>query len=375
MLRECTAEENHILKRSQDLELCPPDLRSFADRKGAAPILAGLFFGIGLGTLLVLLLPVLHPAWLGVIWLVCIPLSVIVFDHGWQYLRCRRSGRTPLPGEHFSVNGGVVLENTDWDRGETEIIIAEDDLWDEEGRPVRIAYPALRDTSIVTGQRILLVYCDNGAYIPLRLTAETGAMIAPEPPAYFQEVNWEATPKLPHPGVLEIDRRSRQMNEEEKQALVRACCALTNSRAKNWVGIILLGVLYLLLLGLLFIFLVAGEVIEEPSAAILAGTLLALMWVGLTMFSARGIHKGMAKSLGKLQYRKKVMFSMTYTDSNLNAASMSYLNIYEYVDGELRQENYPIQGNVFLPKDIPFGRVIHKYTKDPEGKGMNYFSL
>lgn len=374
MLRECTAEEDRILKNSQEMELCPPDLHGFANRKGAMPIILGCFVGIGLGALLVLVLPI-PPVWLALCWLICIPLFMIAFDRGWQYLGCRRSSRAPLPGEHFSVNGGVVLENTEWGRGEAELLIAEDDLRDEEGRPVRIAYPVLMNASVVTGQRILLAYCDNGAYIPLRLTAENGAMIPPEPPAYLQEVNWQDTPKLPHPAVLQLDRSSRQMNEKETKELARAYSSRTGTKARNWVGVILLGVLYLMLLGLLFIFLVGSGIIEEMAIGITVGVLLLLAWVLLTFFSARGLLRGIDKNMEKLRYRKKVMFSMTYTEGYMDAASTSYLNVYEYVDGELRQVNYPIQGNVLLPKDIPYGRVIHKYSRDPEGKKMPYFAL
>lgn len=374
MLRECTAEENRILKNSQDLELCPPDLYGFADRKGAMPIVLGLFCGILLGALPVLVLPI-EPVWLGICWLICIPLFMIVFERDWQYLGCRRSSRAPLPGEHFSVNGGVVLENTEWGRGEAELLIAEDDLRDEEGRPVRIAYPLLMSAPVVTGQRILLAYCENGAYIPLRLTAETEAMISPEPPAYFQEVNWKDAPKLPHPAVLQLDRSSRQINEKEAKDLAGAYSSRSGTKARNWVGIVLLGVLYLMLLGLLFIFLVGEEVIEELSAGIAVGVILLLTWAVLTFFSARGLLRGADKSLKKLRYRKKVMFSMTYTDGYMDTTSASYLNVYEYMDGELQQVNYMIQGNVFLPKDIPYGRVIHKYSKDPEGTKMMYFTL
>lgn len=100
-----------------------------------------------------------------------------------------------------------------------------------------------------------------------------------------------------------------------------------------------------------------------------------LTWTALTFFSARGLPQSVRKSLEKLRYWKKVMFSMTYTDGYMDAASTSYLNVYEIVDGELRQINYPMQGNVFLPKNIPYGRVIHKYSRDPEGTKMTYFTL
>lgn len=374
MVRECTAEENRILKNCRELELCPPELHGFANRKGAVPIVLGCFLGIGLGALLVLVLPI-PPAGLGICWLICIPLLMIVFDRGWQYLGCRRSSRAQLPGEHFSVNGGVVLQNTEWSRGEAELLIAEDDLRDEEGRPVRIAYPLLVGAPVVTGQRILLVYCDNGAYIPLRLSAEVEGMIPPEPPAYFQEVNWQDTPRLPHPAVLQLDRSSLQMNEQEAKTLARTCSSRTGTKARNWVGVVLLGVLYLMLLGLLFIFLVGSDIIEGQTAGIAVGILLLLTWAALTFFSAKGLLRSVRKSLEKLRYRKKVMFSMTYTAGYMDAASTSYLNVYEIADGELRQVNYPMQGNVFLPKNIPYGRVIHKYSRDPEGIKMTYFTL
>lgn len=294
-----------------------------------------------------------------------------------ELIGAKRNGKGGLPGNHFFVNGAIILNHVVYPKEGAELTVAEDDLKDALGRPVCIRYPVPGNLSVTAGQRILVVYSDNGAYIPMRLTVRTGGMIPSAPPAYFYQTDWNHTMKLPHPAALRVDRKSYRMNEKETKDFAKTCNSLTNIRVKNWVGIILMSLLILMLFGILFIALVAEEVITKASVALALGIVLFLVWGLLTFGTAKAILAGLTRGLKRLHYKKKVLFVNSYTNIGYGGVPASYLNVYEYVGGELKMQSYYTHNNVFLPKNIPYGRVINKFSEDAESneKGLNYFWL
>lgn len=377
MLRECTDLENRILKECKDDILTFSETYAFAYRSKILPFLLGFVVGLGLGAIIALLLPASHVRWVEPIILISVSGTIGVFEFLWIRLGKRKSRKAFLPGNKFRINGGVIINYFSYSTNDAHITIAEDDLRDEAGNPICIHYPAPMNLSVTIGQRILLAYSDNGAYIPMKLTTKTTNMIPVEPPAYFSDMNWKQATILPHPAVTDLDKTSYRMNEKDVEAFTKASNSLTSIRIKNWIGIVLFSILLLLLLGLLFIVLVAADVIKEPSVAIVVGVVFLLVCGILIFVLAKGILAGVTRGFKKLQYKKKVLFLSLSTDIGYNDASMSYLSFYEYVDGSLKKQNHLVHNNVFLPKDIPYGRVIYKYSKESESneKGLNYFSL
>lgn len=376
MLRECTDAENQIIKKCKDDILTYPEQYAFANRKGALPLVIGIAVGLGSGFLLAILLSLKSRFWIAVLFMVCNAAAVGVAEILWEKLGFRKSRKADLPGSQFKVNGGTILNYIGvGPDGGAYLTIAEDDLRDELGNPLCIRYPVPPGLVVTTGERILLVYSDSGAYLPLRLNKQTEYMIPSEPPAYFQEVDWDKTQKLPHPAVAELDKKSYLMNEKEVADFAKRSNSLTNIQVKNWVGIILLSFLILFVLGLIFIFLVASDLIMDPIAALVTAGVFLVMWAVLTVLITKAALSGAMRGFHKLQYKKKVMFLGTNTVGGYQGAPMSYIFIYEYVDGSLKETEYLIANNVFLPKDIPYGRLIYKYTKEAESyeKGLNYF--
>lgn len=376
MLRECTETENQVIKKCKNDLLSYPEMYAFANRKGAWPLLIGFAVGLGLSCLLTIVLSVKSGFWIASLFMLCNAAAVAVSEILWEKLGFRKSRKADLPGKQFRVNGGTVLNYIGvGPDGGAYLTIAEDDLRDEHGSPLCIRYPVPPGLSVTIGERILLVYSDSGAYLPLRLTRQTENMIPMEPPAYFQEVDWDKTKKLPHPAVSELDKKSYLLNEKEVADFAKQCNSLTNIRVKNWVGIILLSFLILFILGLAFIFLVASDLIMDPIAALVTAGVFLVVWAVLTVLITKAALSGAMRGFHKLQYKKKVMFLGTNTVGGYKGAPMSYIFIYEYVDGSLKEAEYLIANNVFLPKDIPYGRLIYKYTKEAESyeKGLNYF--
>lgn len=376
MLRECTDSENQIIKKCKDDLLSDSEMYAFANRKGALPLWIGSVVGLGLGFLLAIVLSVKSRFWIVSLVMICDAAAVGVAKMLWQKLGSRKSRKADLPGSQFRVNGGTILNYIGvGPDGGAYLTIAEDDLRDELGSPLCIRYPVQPGLYVTVGQRILLIYSDSGAYLPLRLNKQTENMIPSQPPAYFQEVDWDKTQKLPHPAVSELDKKSYLLNEKEVADFARRSNSLTNIQVKNWVGIILLSFLILFVLGLIFIFLVAGNIIMDPVTALVTAGIFLVVWVVLTVLITKAVLSGATRGFKKLQYRKKVMFLGTNTIGGYKGAPMSYIFIYEYVDGSLKETEYLIANNVFLPKDIPYGRLIYKYTKEAESyeKGLNYF--
>ena len=375
MLRDCTETENKIIKESRGDILTYPELYAFANRKGALPFIIGIAAGLALSSILTFVLKVGNIYWATSLFVLCNTAAVGVAEFTWQKRGFKHSRKAELPGTKFRVNGGVVLNYIEMGKEEAQLTIAEDDLRDKFGHPLCIRYPAPHGLGVSIGQRILLAYSDNGAYIPIRITERTKDMIPPEPPAYFRDVEWDKTMKLPHPAALELDKKSYLLNEQEIAQFVKSCNSLSSIKAKNWIGIIVSGLSLLMILGLVFIFVVAADLVPGPIAAIAVAAVLLTVWVTLTLLIAKAALSGAIRGMKTIRYRKNVIFLGISTFGGYRGTPVSYLYVYEYVDGTLKQMEYLVGNNVFLPKDIPYGSVIYKYTKETESKtnGLNYF--
>lgn len=380
MLRVCNYTENNIIKNSRDAILTYPQLYASANGRSILPSLIGAIMGLVISVLLQvnLMMRFTVPNYqIRIIYIVCIAASMAVAELIWNRSESRKCARAALPGTMFHVNGGVILNYVCYNPKDAYLTIAEDDLRDAQGNLICVQYPAPAGLRVTPGQRILIAYSDNGAYIPMYLTQQTAGMIPQNPPAYFYSVDWNQVPKLPHPAALCLDPVSYPMNEHEAETFAKNCNRLKEIRVKNWIAVILTGLLLLGLLFLLFVFLVAGEIITQPIAAVTAGVVELVVWVLLMLVIGRAIFAGKTRELKKLQYKKKVMFLSINTETDFNGIPGSYMQVYEYIGGQLKMEKYLIHNNAFLPKDIPYGRVIHRISDTAEhtAMGLYYFSL
>ncbi len=323
MLRECTDYENKILKESKGSILTYPQLYAETMKRSILPYLLGGVLGLGLAAALLWRLPDLDFTKRALIVVFCVGVPVSLFEAIREWRFKRKSRKAPLPGNKFRVNGGMILGyGVNHMDGKTHLVIAEDDLLDAEGNQICIEYPAPMRLSITQGQRVLLAYNEKGAYIPLRLTAKTNSMIPLASPDCFQTMDWEKTTRLPHPSVLELDQKSCPLQENEAEDLIRAC----NRYTDYWIR--------------------------------------------------KKISGRTAKKIRKLQYKKKVMYLTTYREYGFNEVYIAYIRVLEYIDGTLRMRRYFISDSVFLPKDIPYGKVIYKYSQKEEGRveDLNFFT-
>lgn len=345
-------------------------------RRSLMPIVFGATIGLSLGKANAAKLSVSMETWICLMILICVAVIVGLFVLIWYVNNPKRIYKKRLPGDKFWVNGGTIIRII-YSKAGAYFIFAEDDLMDIKGNPCCIEYPASCCENVRYGERIILVYSDSGAYIPLRVTERTRDLIPEYAPEYFYKVNWKEAEVIPHPAAIDMDYRSSRMYEYERAEVVKKCKKLKNIRIKNSIGIVLVSVLILFPFALLFIGLVAEEVIKEFSTAVIFFSFLVLGWLFLTFLFAKAILARCNRETEKIQYKKKVMFhsvNSAYDEGNMYT---KYISVYEYINGVVQLVSYPIKSNIFWTKKIPYGKIIYKYSQDKNSctKDLNFFGL
>lgn len=376
MKRKCTEAEDRIIKECAKDCITRPETYAAAFKSRLFPTVLGIIAGAALGVLAVLSLSVSDGVGIRFILLMCVTVFEELFVLIWQMYIRKRLRKKKLPGDKFWVNGGTIIR-IEYSKEGTYLIYAEDDLRDDMGNPCRIRYPAPNSVDVRPGERILLVYSDSDAYIPLKMTERTRYFIPERGPEYIGKVDWNEAVELPHPWAVGLDRRSSMMYEYEKMEFEKKCSSFKSIRIRNWIGIVLLSFLILFLFGILFIVLVAGDIITEFYMAIIFVTLAVLIWLFLTCKFAKAALTGRISGLKKIQYKKKVMFGWSGDIFSEYNNYTKYIAVYEYVNRTVILVEYPVNGNVFLPKNIPYGKIIYKYSKDAKSCAgdLNFFGL
>lgn len=224
-----------------------------------------------------------------------------------------------LPGNKFRINGGTII-NMDYSKEGTYLIYAEDDLMDSKG---------------------------NHAVC------------------------------IPHPAAIDLDQRSSMMYEYEKEKFMEKFKSFKTIRLKNWIAIVLLSFLILFLFALLFIGLVTEDVNTEFSTAVIFAAVQMLVWMFLIYKFAKFVLSGRTRGLDKVRYKKKVMFHSVNGAFDENNIYTKYISVCEYINGIVELVSYPVNSNVILPKKMPYGKMIYKYSRDEKScaKDLNFFGV
>lgn len=376
MKRQCTEAENRIIRECGKDILTRPEIYRAVFKSSMIPVLLGLLAGLGLGAGVAQLLSVSSEIWVRLILVVCITITVEVFVLIWQVCNRNKKHKKRLPGNKFWVNGGNVIKYINHSEDGPLLVFVEDDLIDAAGKPCCITYPAPYSLNITPGERILLVYSDAGAYIPVRITEQTRNLVPEYEPQYIGSVNLNEAVCLPHPAAMDMDQASYMMNECEIKEAVKKCNRVKSIRTRNWIGIILFSFLILFLAAILFIALVTEDVITELSQALVFLAIVLVVWIILTCGFAGIVLAGHTRGLKKIQYKKKVMFC-SVNDAYHNSIYEKYISVFEYINGNMELVSYPVTNNYFLPKDTPYGKIIYKYSKEAKScaKDFNIFGL
>lgn len=373
MKRACTEAENRVLR-----EIVKDTTLFETKNSNVIPALLGLVLGIAVAVPIALAVRSAGYAAVSLALIICIAvmenICYFLIPKLSEKIGRKSKVRHVLGDRIYEVNGATVTGYYP-SREDAWLEFAEDDVLAPDGRPYIISFAVQNLWTFKPGDRMMLVYSDTGAYIPMAVTEKTQGMIPMQAPDYWEEADKSQLPSIPHPNAVSLDTSAYRMNEQEREELIKKYRGA--GRTKSIAAVVLLSVLVLLLFCVAFVVLVGTEVIRQFHTACIAATVMLLLWVLSTWGIARGLRGGYAKEFRKLEYKKRVMFHSM--ESNL-VGDYSYvreLKVYEYVSGCLELVTYPINSNVLLPKGIKFGTVIYKYYRQTgDGKReIDYFAL
>ena len=378
MIRECTEVENRIIKESAADVLAEPATYKKHFWKNALSLVIGLMIGMTAGDMLTVWI---YPSGADrgserTIFVFTAAVVCSVFMFFWKLLTNRISHKKIIQGKKFRINGGTVINYTTVSKKKAYIIFTEDDLTDTMGRPFCIKYPAIPGLQIRYGERIAIAYDENDVYIPLRMSSRTSLLVQEREPENFYKTDWNEMLCVPHPEGLKMDRGYFEISSEERSELVKKASAVKANRALKWIGNILLAIIILLLVMLVYIVFINKSLYENLGSA--AQILSVMMPVYLLIFcvACKVSYHARVKNIGKIQYKKKVVFHSIEMKNN-GSTYMNQILVYEYRNGAIELVSYPFANNAFGIKELPYGKVIYNYLRisDNVKKNMHFFDL
>lgn len=280
-----------------------------------------------------------------------------------------------LQNEQFWINGGTVIECV-WEpkEGELLLVFAEDNYRDAQGRVCCFHYPVSKHIDMKFGDRILLVYCANGAYFPMLLNERTKGLIPPCPPEYFYQTNWREVERLPHPLALTLENDSTAMNETDKEMVKEKFRKVGKLRVRDKVGVFLLGLAAFIMFAFIFLVMITDEMIEEIIPILIGlGLVPALSIVAMIVFALL-LKLSRTAPIKKLNYKKTVLFHSIQEDADY-VTSVRMMYVCEKINNRIVQVGYPVGFNNLVVKDMYYGQILHKCSKDvvTGTNDINYF--
>lgn len=280
-----------------------------------------------------------------------------------------------LPDEQFSINGGTIIECA-WDPKEQEIhlVFAEDDFKDLQGRNCCFYYPVSRYLDLKLGDRILVVQGDSGIYFPMLLNEKSKTWIPVCPPEEFYQTNWSEVNRYPHPMAIQLKNDSVAMDENDKEIVREHFRKVGKLRGRDKVGAFLAGVAAFITFGVIFCITLTDEMIEQVIPVIIGMGLVPVLSVAVAIGLAVLLKTSRTRPISKLKYQKKVLLYCVY-ESRDYMSPVKILYVFEKIDNKIQVVTYPIGFNNFVPKDMYYGQILHKCTKEAAQytEDMKYF--
>lgn len=381
MKRSCTESEERII-RTLVSEVLPDQAVADKNIKYTAPVILGFLLGFGPGILIAYTLrnQIMWVERIGGKTAASFTFTFVVGLSAflgmnlctlfWAILRARKSGN--ITKKHlsasgsFQINGGTVLQFVqDREQGSCWIF-AEDDLLDPYGIPYMLRCPVYGQGPIRPGDRIMLIYCSTGDYIPMRIDGHTSRMIPPESSSYFDKIDWNSCICLPHPNAAVIDQTDVRVPQGEAIKLNKT---LRRSGFLHVIKIAASGLMSLFLLipfAVLFCILILSGAIRSDTSALIAIIAMIPAWIFLSYKIIKRSFDAEKKQDEIPLYRKKVLFWERITEITSYDSVESYISVYEFESGMIKTIKYPVLVNnaSLLPKNLRRGTVIYKYHND-----------
>lgn len=263
-------------------------------------------------------------------------------------IRAKKATKAFLSQKNLSVNGATVVEVGGVDR----FAYIEDDVYDNNGKPIIIDYPStsyeIEENEV--GKRLLIMYDDNGNYQLVKVNDELKGLI----PAYSQDYPLtepiEAYVRVPHPNMLCIEKEEKILTDAEQAEYAKLSVKIIQGAAfgvakKAYVALFFIGAILVTLLH----FVENGIPFETSLPYAIPG------YVGLGVFFLLMSFVGRFNIRRQSQYvsMQEVIFH-SYTIEN-NTAKVT---VYEWENGLPQKKEY-FAGNVSTK--TKYGTIIYKF--------------
>ncbi len=271
-----------------------------------------------------------------------------------------RLGKKSLAG-NISINGATIIGINPKQKF---IIFVEDDLNDFHGRPYRISVPAKDFTGVNPGDRILVVYVENGPYYIMKLNDQTRMLIPQYSNFHINNISynnsWYPT-ILPHPNAIFTDVMPRDMTQTEKEEFVNTFYKFKTKNSKE--AFLGLFVVMFLICGLISLVLFLSNELSKEFLVIIACIFLGLIAFFMLLFLV--VKKSTLKSLNKINHIRRVIMN------NNSTVFMGYIpqqnmSVYYNAVNEFPVFNvsYPMMTEKFY-----YGDILYMYQRGEQ----NYF--
>ena len=268
--------------------------------------------------------------------------------------------------DNILFNGVTCSEVSDSPNGKMVTYI-EDDLVDEDGYPYIFEYKYYDYMGILTkGRRMISLYVE-GFYYLIPANGTSYELVG----AVHKDVNFDVdkgkSVKLPTPLILDLPRDTvREVTKEDKEMIKRAYKKYTKFTASKIIGGIALGLLFFIIIGLVYIFTAASA---SSPAALIAITLVAVILLAASIvFTVIFTNNGHIWLATKKKYIRKVMLTGAY--GYATAGMPIPVGFYVWEGNEAVYHNYEVSfAQIVLDKKAGYGTVVYLLTNKKELNG------
>ena len=358
MKRLCTEEEKQLLYKNRK-QMLKGILQTAANSK-MAPIFISLFLSIivmfvvmfavveGLGIYMNL-----SKFQIKLFLLVIFFVNQIVISAIMNVFRVKKEAKQFMKQKNMMINGATIVAVDSINK----FSYVEDDVLDEQKRPVIIDYPSCAYDIMPEdiGKRIMVLYSGESEFQLVKLNDELRGMI---PESATQDVlshGLEQCIRVPHPNMLTIDKNGHMISEDEKEEFANWYVKMIQGAAFD-----IAKICFVVIVICVIIICVGINFAEDGYP------LLKTLPIGLGFCVGMAVFFWLMSLLGKVNIKRQAKF--TYVKevvfhSYIMANNTATVKVYEWKEGQMQLCEY-LAGNV--PMKTPYGSVLYKFTNHKE---------
>lgn len=263
-------------------------------------------------------------------------------------------------------NGVTCFEESDTPYGKIFTYI-EDDIVDEKGNPYLFESKYLKYFGILgKGRRMISLYFD-GSYCLIPANGTSYELVGAVHPDSDFDVDKGKSVKLPSPLILDLPRESvREVTAEDKKMIREAYKRYTKFTAQKIIGGIALGLLFLILIGLAYIF-IASAVCDSDTSFMIVTAIALILLVASIIFTVKFTNNSHVWLALSHKYIREVMLTGAY--SGEIPGFPSGVGFYVWQNGQPVYHHYNVGfACIVLRKGAGYGDRIYLLTKTRELK-------